>query len=240
MRRVLSILIILTSYKALYSQNCHQVVSDELKSTEIYNLLFYKKYDFGNSELENAFNYIGNNYDTDVSNLSTQLGNLEFTGYMIESLITMYETTKDKAYLIKAINKSIELINTRGLNGGPSPYTWKGGTPYNPNPAGLVMWAMAHLCHLILYDNPVLCATPLPNNLLEPNTSNYPYTNGIATYGLFADWLARRCVETLDWYLQTYWISSNEGFRDEHTAEYGAAINQQAPFAAAFFYLGRY
>jgi hypothetical protein len=26
----------------------------------------------------------------------------------------MYETTKDKAYLIKAVNKSIDLINKRG------------------------------------------------------------------------------------------------------------------------------
>lgn len=36
----------------------------------------------------------------------------------------MYETTKDKAYLIKAINKSIDLINKRGTIGAPSPYTW--------------------------------------------------------------------------------------------------------------------
>ncbi|MFN7014878.1 MAG: 3-coathanger stack domain-containing protein, partial [Bacteroidia bacterium] len=109
---------------------------------------------------------------------------------------------------------------------------------YVPNPPGLVLWAMAHLCHVILYDYPELCSTPLPGNLLEPNTSNYPYTNGIATYGLFADWLARRCVESLDWYLQTYWIGPTEGFRDEYNDDFGAAINQQAPFAAAFFYLG--
>lgn len=97
---------------------------------------------------------------------------------------------------------------------------------------------MAHLCHLILYDEVQLCSTPLPNNLVISNISNYPYTNGIATYGLFADWLVRRCVESLDWYLQTYWIGPTEGFRDEHNDDFGAAINQQAPFAAAFFYLG--
>jgi hypothetical protein len=243
MKKIKFLLILLSCCKSFYSQNCYQILSYDLKSIEVYNLLFYKDY----INIGNAFNYIGNNYNPNIyhqdpiildSLLKQQLGNLEFTGYVIESLITMYETTKDKAYLIKAINKSIELINKRGQNGGPSVYTWKGGMPYNPNPAGLVLWAMAHLCHVILYDYPELCSSPLPTNLLTPNTSNYPYTNGIATYGLFADWLVRRCVETLDWYLQIFWISSNEGFRDEHTPDFGAAINQQAPFAAAFFYLG--
>jgi hypothetical protein len=232
----------------LYAQNCHQILSDELKSTEIYNLLFYKEFDFGDKGVGNAFNYIGNNYNKNDSDLYNQLTNLEPVAYVIESFIIMYETTKDKAYLIKAVNKSIELINNRGTNQELGPYTWASNqtstfslgpnSSYVPNPPGLVLWAMAHLCHLILYDYPELCNTPLPNNLLVPNTSNYPYTNGIDTYGLFADWLVRRCVESLDWYLHTYWIGPSEGFRDEYNDDYGAAINQQAPFAAAFFYLG--
>ncbi|MFN4235112.1 MAG: hypothetical protein ACK4IK_09935 [Bacteroidia bacterium] len=123
MRFLILIVTILFLNKFSFSQNCNLVYTYDKKATEIYNSLIYKEFEFGNDNLENAFNYIGNNYIPTNIDLSSQLGNLEFTGYVIESLITMYETTKDKAYLIKAINKSIELINVRGANEDLSLYT---------------------------------------------------------------------------------------------------------------------
>ena len=45
----------------------------------------------------------------------------ESLGFLLESLIRMYEITHDKAYLIKAINRSIQLMNARGGVSTPSP-----------------------------------------------------------------------------------------------------------------------
>ena len=84
----------------------------------------------------------------------------------------MYEITHDKAYLIKAINRSIQLINARGGATAPSPFAWASGwnntgiasrNTYVPNVPGNILHPMAHLCHLILIDEySTLCAEALP------------------------------------------------------------------------------
>ena len=54
------------------------------------------------------------NYD-DVNNPEQQFNSTEGLGYVLESLIEAYKTTKDKAYLIKFINYVINPVNSSEL-----------------------------------------------------------------------------------------------------------------------------
>jgi hypothetical protein len=98
MKYYLFIIIIISK---CYSQNCNYQLATDINSVECYNSLFYKKYNLGGIEDETAYNYRNNNYNPNGVDLYSELSNLEPLAYMIESFIIMYETTKDKAYLIK-------------------------------------------------------------------------------------------------------------------------------------------
>lgn len=234
-----------------------QVCLDEYKNgmrfKELFDFLGTHKYDYTfniplvQDGYYSSLTYPFNNYTypNNATDAEIEFGNLESVGNLLESLIRMYEITHDKAYLIKAINKSIQLMNARGGATAPSPYAWASGrintsvgeNNYVPNPPGTILHPMAHLCHLILIDEySTLCSATLPltpENLI-PNLPSLPQN----TYGQFADWLVHRCVESLDWCINNFWISDIEGFREEHVGNYGGGINQQAPYAAALFYLG--
>ncbi|MFN7013114.1 MAG: T9SS type A sorting domain-containing protein [Bacteroidia bacterium] len=198
------------------------------------------------------FDFIHNNTINYTENLPVDNNgshnNLERVAYILESYLISYEATLDKSYLIKFINKTIEIISLRGTylysetNNGNyiADNTWNFVT-YNNNDTrhqmyigGVILWPLTHFCHIVFIDYLFLCEEFLPLSLINniPNSS-------ITSYGLFADWLVRRCVETIDYYLNNYWISDEEGFHDEWTKEFGAAINQQTGFATSLFYLGK-
>ena len=89
-------------------------------------------FDPPNDTLNGAFSsltYPFNNYTypNNANDAVREFGNLESVGNILESLIRMYEITHDKAYLIKAINKSIQLMNARGGATAPSPHAWASG-----------------------------------------------------------------------------------------------------------------
>lgn len=124
-KNILLIIVIYFYSKISFTQSCSILLSNEIKSTEVYNHLFYKKYGYNFSGVYsqyggeyNAFTYYFNNFNVNGPEMDKQLGNLEPASYMIESLIIMYETTKDKAYLIKAINKSIEQLKQQLIKEG--------------------------------------------------------------------------------------------------------------------------
>jgi hypothetical protein len=198
------------------------------------------------------FDFIHNNTINYPENLPVynygSHNNLERLAYILESYLISYEATLDKSYLIKFINKTIEIISLRGTylysetNNGNyiANNTWNFVTFNNSNTrhqmyiGGVILWPLTHFCHIVFIDYPFLCEEFLPLSLIN-NIAN----TSITTYGLFADWLVRRCVETIDYYLNNYWISDEEGFHDEWTKEFGAAINQQSGFATSLFYLGK-
>jgi hypothetical protein len=232
-------------------QNCNLNYQDENRFKEIYDYLCTHRFSNSNPDEPEitALSYSANNYTYPNSSAEAefQFDNIESLGNILESLIRMYEITHDKAYLIKAINKSIQLMNARGGASAPSPYAWASGwnntgistngDTYIPYLPGAILHPMAHLCHLILVDEySTLCSATLP---LSPENliPNLP-TLSQNTYGQFADWLVHECVLSLDWCINTFWLSDTEGFREEHTGDFGGAINQQAPYAAALFYLG--
>jgi hypothetical protein len=240
----------------LIGQNCTEDYKNGNKFKEVYDFLGSHKYQYSfpspNTPLSGeytALTYPFNNYTypNNANDAVREFGNLESVGNILESLIRMYEITHDKAYLIKAINKSIQLMNARGGATAPSPHAWASGwnnislsynhDTYVPNVPGNILHPMAHLCHLILIDEySTLCSATLPlspENLI-PNLPYLPQN----TFGEFANWLVHQCVASLDWCLNQFWISNTIGFRDEYASDYGTSINQQAPYAAALFYLG--
>lgn len=70
----------------------------DYKIKELYDVIYKRTNDY---VVENGYN------NSTAYTSDTTFGNLERIGYIIESNIVMYETTKDKAYLIKAVNKKL-------------------------------------------------------------------------------------------------------------------------------------
>lgn len=183
------------------------------------------------------------------SHCEDAFGSLENGARLIESLLVMYETTHDKAYLHWAMDLSVHWISMRGI--GPnsvSPVAWNQGIPlieplfnvetYSPHNPSLIIWAMAHLCHIILIEEQsTLCAQNFDPALLEKYGASIPTLSQYTTYGLFADWLVHRLVESMDFLISNFWLGPNKGFRDASGYAPGA-INQQSSFGAALFYLG--
>jgi hypothetical protein len=232
-------------------QNCNLNYQDENRFKEIYDYLCTHRFSNSNPDEPEitALSYSANNYTypNNYTEAEDQFSYLDNVGPLLESLIRMYEITHDKAYLIKAINKSIQLMNARGGATAPDQYAWASGwnntgissnkDTYIPYPPSKILHPMAHLCHLILIDEySTLCPATLPLSPVNLIPDLPTLTQN--TYGQFADWLVHECVLSLDWCISSFWIGDNEGFREEHTGEHCGAINQQADYAAAFFYLG--
>jgi hypothetical protein len=229
-------------------QTCESIYGEQKKFKEIYDYLGSHKFGPTNNPYT-ALSYGPNNYiyPNDANEAGDQFSYLDNVGPLLESLIRMYEITHDKAYLIKAINQSIQLMNARGGATAPDQYAWASGwnntcvssnkDTYVPYAPSKILHPMAHLCHLILIDEySTLCPAALPVSPINliPDLPTLPQN----TFGQFADWLVHECVKSLDWSISHFWIGDTEGFREEHTDDFGGAINQQADYAAALFYLG--
>jgi hypothetical protein len=134
MKKTIILILSAISFNIVSSQNCTNNYQNENKFKEIYDYLASHKvpYQYESQNIEiTALSYPYNNYllPLNATKAKEQFENLDNVGPILESLIRMYEITHDKAYLIKAINKSIQLINSRGGATAPnsSPYAWASG-----------------------------------------------------------------------------------------------------------------
>jgi len=142
-----------------------------------------------------------------------------------ESLLYMYETTKDKAYLYKFMKKAIEIIEDRGND-----YYWfvcsDPSFPFN----GRLTMILSHFTFLI-YSDPVLYSTEIYN------PSEYKdYT----TFGDFASWVYHNVDLTLNEALtdNSVWLGECAGFSkngDNDTISIGE-LNYQSPWACSLLY----
>jgi len=165
--------------------------------------------------------------------------------YVLESYIKMYETTKDKAYLIRFIHHAIGMQEERGAPDSDidvgSQYSFSNYMYHN----GLICWAFAHFVHLVKMEEPALNTLALPPNIILYNSFGFYGSNQWNTYGAFAEWLRIRTEETLDYftYEAGYWADDTRCYIPEYelskvkTAR-AQSVNQQAGFACALFYLG--
>ena len=182
---------------------------------------------------------------------STDLGNNlgDRIGDVLTSLLHLYRTTGDKAYLIKFINITIKAQAKRNdVCGDP---TWHEGwvnfaDGTNVYRDGHTVAPMAEYVYMVKNDD-ALKSTPLPqsNNIITiPSELTSLTSANIATYGAFAQWLGTRVEETIDYFLNNGYWSDTEGLKHDNGVEpppvHGrpVAINQQAGFATALLYMG--
>jgi hypothetical protein len=158
----------------------------------------------------------------------------EQLGFALESHINMYKTTGDKAYLIKFINQSLIIISWRNTNYKFNSYLYMDG---------VLLWAMAHFCNLVLYQEPALSNFILPNSVLNIPTSTFAPnilpSQSFYTFGYIANWLIQKQVETFDVIINDHWMSDQLGFKGDVTDNYPMGINMQAGFGGALLYLGQ-
>jgi hypothetical protein len=171
------------------SQTCNYYTTPMF--TEYFNLLFTKGHNpipptsTNPADFTYSWNYAGNIYKLPSSPTSSDcelaFGSLENGARLIESLLVMYETTHDKAYLHWAMDLSVHWISMRGIGpNSPSSFAWNNGLSdlgpgegtYSPHNPSLIIWAMAHLCHVILIEEQSTLCTQNFNRLLLEKYGN--------------------------------------------------------------------
>ena len=158
---------------------------------------------------------------------------------VLTSLLRLYETTGDKAYLIKFVKNSFIEQTVRNDNANSSNHPGWSQVEDADHPSyryldGYILKSMAEFVYMVRFDSQ-LFNTALPSStLLDINSSFFPQS--LSTYGDYANWLGMRVEETLDWYVNNGYWDDNKGMLDfnNHTL----IINMQAGFGLAFFYMG--
>lgn len=160
----------------------------------------------------------------------------EDIGNVLEGCLRMYETTGDKAYLIRFINLAVQAMAWRNHD---HYFTDRSlGKKESPYMNGILLKPMAHFVHLVLAENNELAGQVIPHGLIVYQNSTVaenilPFSS-MHTYASIANWFMYRCVESLDAILAVNWSTERAMCEDEKIC----AINMQAGFAGAMLYLG--
>ena len=181
----------------------------------------------------------------------SQLTFSDRSSWLLLSYINLYESTKDKGYLIKFINHSILCQRYRqdqaySPNSHPPKWTLEiqsGGESTYLN--GLLLYPMAKFIFLVMSD-PHLRNSPLP--IGQNQTNNLiltPVLNGMPDYGIpntqsyfhFAWWLGYRVEQSLA-YLNAYRWKNNLGFLKDYNSTRASHLNWNSVYASALLYMG--
>lgn len=179
-------------------------------------------------------------------NVEQENGDAIGDGYSkyISSLTKMYESTGDKGYLVKFVKNSFIVQNMRkDHRSSPGDPVWsdlQGDHMYHD---GYILKALAEFVYMVR-NNSNLFNTALPTAASLGISSQYypssslitPYGFGY-TYGGYAKWLGDQVGLTLDWFSNNGYWDATRGMinpADNRTI----AINMQAGFAVAFYYMG--
>ncbi len=195
---------------------------------------------------------VGNNTET----ISSTYG--DGVSYILESYLKMYDSTKDKAYLIKFILNTICMhehrLDVLGTYSVSEPrWACKDCPDENGNPVdyqyhdGLIIWPMSHFVHLVKIQEPYLYELSLPQITGTKISNNHFGNNLWSTYGEFAEWLRIRIKQTLDYYtygnsqnnFANYWGNDTKCFTPTtDQSDRAQSVNKQTGFGCALFYLG--
>ncbi|TAL62371.1 MAG: T9SS type A sorting domain-containing protein [Bacteroidetes bacterium] len=176
----------------------------------------------------------------------------------IQSHITMYRVTKDKAHLIKAINMGLGLVSKRTdviKNVGGTSQIWADSDTYPDEKLGywyegFTLAALAELAYIMISEPdyfPELISQPLPVQLITNPMPAVPLPPvPLTTYGAIGSWFRDRVNETMTYYGTVQW-SDDAGFLygdidskecDNKFYHQGLeAVNQHAPLTVAAMYL---
>ena len=169
--------------------------------------------------------------------------------FILESYIKMYETTGDKAYLLKFVLDAICMQEHRrdfvGIEYTPS---W-GGYCCDGNKClyhdGNIIWAMSHFIYIIKGEfgqtRPGIYNEPLPqlDEIVKAEGQAF-FNHYWPTYGDFAEWLQILAEQTLDTYTYgsvNWWGDDTRCYlpTPDHT-DRAAQVNLQSGFACALYY----
>jgi len=179
---------------------------------------------------------------------------------ILEGYISMYEVTKDKAYLYRFIVESLKIMSTRHDNyytSSPTDnlprWTYKYSASYTSNGLldlsssnyidGYIVAAFSRFGYIVSQD-PVLAQTSLHNfNEILPGYQ-FNYTGiTFTTFGHYANWLEDRVHETINYFIYDGYWSDTEGYlkRRMHNNTNlnifdNQIVNMQAGFARALLF----
>ena len=153
--------------------------------------------------------------------------------HILDSYITMYETTSDKAYLYKFVMQSLSIVKNRhdfrGVDDGIPRWDNSSSSMYL---TGNTLAPLAHFVYFIKSNQSLDTTCIYPFAAIQNNSFNTTFH----TFGAYASWLQERCGESLWWFISNgYWTS--KGFRRLGESS-PAEINQQVGFGRALLYIG--
>lgn len=181
-------------------------------------------------------------------------------GYVFSSYLIMYKTTGDKAYLNQFISETffVQQFRNDKQSNANHPGWWQIRDLCEDVTIGTrqmywdgkIIKPMAEYCFRILYDSSfsAIANMPIPKcsvvfsnkhlGIDDCNTKWPPST--IVTYKDYANWLAERVSETLNWYLNNGYWDVDLTFKQLPTDVLALQINQVANYGSALFYIGAY
>lgn len=153
--------------------------------------------------------------------------------HILEGYLTMYETTKDKAYLYKYLIQSLNILKNRhDFRKVDSNIPRWDNTPSSLYLTGNTLAALARFVYFVKNDTVIENTKIYPLKEIEENPFDIKYE----TFGTYANWLQTRCEETIHWFLSNgYW--SEDGFIKEGDRA-PAELNQQVGFGRSLLYIG--
>lgn len=175
--------------------------------------------------------------------------------WTLSGLLHMYQTTADKAYLVKFINHCIKLQKVRWDEyvSGEAPVWIRiidddcdlSPVPNDGEPAyfnSLLIYPMAEFVYMVINDQN-LYNTNLPisqfidQDVIDITVLNTLTTpNAVTMYGDFALWLGKRVEETMIYMENTY--ETGEGIEAHDGDNVPAGMNMLSPYCTAALFMG--
>ncbi len=179
--------------------------------------------------------------NTDIHTMSYLNMGSRWSG-VLESLLRMYETTGDRAYIYKFILPMLKVQGAvRGgsftdglvnLDDHQNQNSYSNQMYYN----GRILWPMAHFVYLVkstsLYNEPVMDFGTA--NSYYQFLSYYHNFGANPTFGDISDYFEMLSKATLDNYSK--WIDDNWGYKGD-LDECPAQLNMEAPWGCALIYM---
>lgn len=216
--------------KTIYKMVYFALMLNTILYAQNYNVLKIKEhYDFLNAALITYQTPFNTPADSDESTFG------DVMNAVLEGYITMYQTTKDKAYLYKFVSQSLCIMKNRNDYSGELPNAPIWSTLYYQN--GYIAATLSRFVYLVKKEEPALLTIPL-YQFSDIDPSNNGFGVYYPTFGDYAEWLGHRVDETLNLYITNNFWADNIGFKKNLADKEGLAINQQVGYGRALLYMG--